>query len=125
MDPDKKPYFVIGAWSGGDVDIWHVEEAPIDPTARSLLHDEHSNAADDAFGSVNIVYATSKKAAADQARQEARAVNEQIARDLAHLRAPRLTENPHSAIPAARTRPPARATSRRTAPSSRKDQPWP
>ncbi|MFD6343650.1 hypothetical protein ACFWF9_02845 [Streptomyces roseolus] len=125
MDPDRKPYFVIGTWRGGNVDIWHVTEAPADPAARSRLHDEYAEAADDAFGSVNIVHATSKDAAADQARQEARETSERIGRDLAHLRPPGLPDSPQPGIPAARTRPPARPSSRTPSPPTRKGNPCP
>ncbi|MFJ6901963.1 hypothetical protein [Streptomyces hokutonensis] len=78
----ERVYFVIGQWrGGGDVDIWHVEEAPADPGERSDRCDEHREAADDAFGSVEIVYATSPEAAAERARREARATSERIHRE--------------------------------------------
>ncbi|MFJ7097203.1 hypothetical protein ACIQWL_44420 [Streptomyces mirabilis] len=59
-----RPYFVVGQWKGGsDVDIWHVEEAPADPGERADLCDEYREDADNAFGSVEIVYAASPEAA--------------------------------------------------------------
>ncbi|MCX4617979.1 hypothetical protein ABT255_17215 [Streptomyces mirabilis] len=34
-----RPYFVAGQWKGGgDVDIWHVEEAPADP--KDVRHEQ-------------------------------------------------------------------------------------
>ncbi|PBC92361.1 hypothetical protein BX281_0008 [Streptomyces sp. Ag82_O1-15] len=49
---------MVGQWTGGgDVDIWHVEEAPADPGERADLCDEYREDADNAFGSVEIVYA--------------------------------------------------------------------
>ncbi|NUK21645.1 hypothetical protein [Streptomyces lunaelactis] len=83
--PEKRdhPYFVIGQWKGGgDVDIWHVEEAPADPGERADLYDEYREDADNAFGSVEIVYATSPEAAAERARREARETSERIHRAL-------------------------------------------
>ncbi|MCX4624908.1 hypothetical protein [Streptomyces albogriseolus] len=79
----ERPYFVVGQWQGGgEVDIWHVEEAPADPDARADAHEQHASDAETAFGSVNVVYATSPQAAADRARREARRTSERIHRDL-------------------------------------------
>ncbi|MFE2473931.1 hypothetical protein [Streptomyces mirabilis] len=77
-----RPYFVVGQWKGGGVDIWHVEEAPADPGERADLCDEYREDADNAFGSVEIVYAASPEAAAAQARREARETSERIHREL-------------------------------------------
>lgn len=78
-----RPYFVVGQWKGGgDVDIWHVEEAPANPGERTDLCDEYREDADNAFGSVEIVYAGSPEAAAEQARREARETSERIHREL-------------------------------------------
>ncbi|WP_019074684.1 hypothetical protein [Streptomyces hokutonensis] len=81
--PDQdRPFFVIGQWrGGGNIDIWHVEEAPADPGERSDRCDEYREAADEAFGSVEIVYATSPQHAAEQARQEAHETSERIHRE--------------------------------------------
>jgi hypothetical protein len=74
-------------WTGGgDVDIWHVEEAPTDPADRSGVYDQHREDAGDAFGSVAIVHATSPEAAAERARQEARETSERIHREVARKR---------------------------------------
>ncbi|WP_369228755.1 hypothetical protein AB5J56_00020 [Streptomyces sp. R21] len=83
--PEKRdrPYFVVGQWQGGDdVDIWHVEEAPADPEERADLCEEYREDADNAFGSIEIVYAASPEAAADKARQEARETSERIHREV-------------------------------------------
>ena len=78
----ERAYFVIGQWrGGGDVDIWHVEEVPADPGERTDRGDKHREDADDAFASVEIVYATSPEAAAERARREARATSERIHRE--------------------------------------------
>ncbi|WP_455357180.1 hypothetical protein [Streptomyces sp. SYSU K217416] len=80
-----RAYFVVGQWQGGgDVDIWHVEEAPADPGERSDLCDEYREDARDAFGSVEIVYAASPEAAAEQARREAHETSERIHREHTH-----------------------------------------
>lgn len=77
----ERPYFVVGQWKGdGEVDVWHVEEAPADPDARADAHEQHASDAETAFGSVNVVYATNPQAAADQARHEARQTSERIHR---------------------------------------------
>ncbi|MFJ9544140.1 hypothetical protein ACIRPX_44025 [Streptomyces sp. NPDC101225] len=82
-ESQDRPYFVVGQWKGGgDVDIWHVEEAPIDPGELSDLCEQHTVDAEDAFGSVEIVYAASPEAAAEQARREARETSERIHREL-------------------------------------------
>ncbi|MGW4102012.1 hypothetical protein [Streptomyces sp. NPDC004976] len=81
----ERPYFVVGQWKGdGEVDVWHVEEAPADPDARADAHEQHASDAETAFASVNVVYATSPQAAADQTRHEARQTSERIHHDLTH-----------------------------------------
>ncbi|MFI8169725.1 hypothetical protein ACIGAN_25660 [Streptomyces sp. NPDC085931] len=81
----ERAYFVVGQWKGGgEVEIWHIEEAPADPAARAEAHDQHACDAEDSFGSVDVVYATSPEAAAEQARREARQTSERIHRDLTH-----------------------------------------
>ncbi|MGA5810964.1 hypothetical protein ACPC39_33210 [Streptomyces cellulosae] len=58
----ERPYFVVGQWTGGgEVDIWHVEEAPADPDARAGAHEQHASDAETDFGSVNVVYSTSPR----------------------------------------------------------------
>ncbi|MEU9919485.1 hypothetical protein [Streptomyces sp. NPDC051001] len=80
----ERAYFVIGQWKGGgEVDIWHVAEAPTDPGERADVHERHQVDADEAFGSVNVVYATSPQDAADRARLEARETSERIHRESA------------------------------------------
>ncbi|MET7686339.1 hypothetical protein [Streptomyces sp. NPDC005423] len=82
-ESQDRPYFVVGQWKGGgDVDIWHVEEAPTDPGELSDQCEQHTVAAEDAFGSVEIVYAASPEAAAEQARREASETSERIHREL-------------------------------------------
>ncbi|MEU8868042.1 hypothetical protein [Streptomyces umbrinus] len=73
-DPEnrKRPFFVIGQWlGGGKIDIWRVEEAPSDPDERATAHEQYWQDAEDAFGSVEVVYATNPETAAEQARREA------------------------------------------------------
>ncbi|MDV9174230.1 hypothetical protein R6V09_29490 [Streptomyces sp. W16] len=73
---------MVGQWQGGgDVDIWHVEEAPADPGERSDRCEEYREEADTTSGSVEIVYAANPQAAAEQARQQARATSERIHRE--------------------------------------------
>jgi hypothetical protein len=81
--PDRdRPFFVIGQWQGGgNIAIWHVEEAPADPGERSDRCEEYREEADTAFGSVEIVYAASPQDATEQARREARETSERIHRD--------------------------------------------
>ncbi|MET7725443.1 hypothetical protein [Streptomyces mirabilis] len=62
--------------------IWHVEEALTDPSELSDLCEQHTVDAEDAFGSVEIVYAASPEAAAKQARREASETSERIHREL-------------------------------------------
>ncbi|OIJ99028.1 hypothetical protein BIV25_11020 [Streptomyces sp. MUSC 14] len=78
----ERAYFVVGQWTGGgDVDIWHVEEAPADPGERADVHEQHQEDAEETFGSVNVVYAASPQAAADQARRLARETSERLHRE--------------------------------------------
>jgi hypothetical protein len=78
----ERAHFVVGQWTGGgDVDIWHVEEAPTDPGDQADVHQQYSQDAEETFGSVNVVYATSPQAAADQAHREARETSERIHRE--------------------------------------------
>ncbi|MGW0770724.1 hypothetical protein [Streptomyces sp. NPDC002676] len=82
-ESEERAYFVIGQWTGGgDVDIWHVEAAPADPGERADVHEQHQEDAEETFGSVNVVYAASPQAAADQARREARETSERNHREL-------------------------------------------
>lgn len=75
---------MVGQWKGGgEVDVWHVEEAAAGPDARADAHEQHASDAETAFGSVDVVYATSPQAAAEQARREAQQTSERIHRDLA------------------------------------------
>ncbi|MGW7410171.1 hypothetical protein ACWGI9_41965 [Streptomyces sp. NPDC054833] len=78
----ERAYFVVGQWTGGgDVDIWHVEKAPADPGERADVHEQHKEDAEETFGSVDVVYAASPQAAADQARRKARETSERIHRE--------------------------------------------
>ncbi|MET7608161.1 hypothetical protein ABZS96_38215 [Streptomyces avermitilis] len=80
-----RAYFVVGQWKGGgDVDVWHMEEAPADPGERADVHEQYCQDAEEAFGSVNVVYATSLEAAAEQGRREAHETSERIHRDATH-----------------------------------------
>jgi len=79
-EAQERAFFVIGQWSGGDVDIWRVEEAPADPGERADVHDQHQLDAEEAFGSVEVVYASSPQEAATGARREARETSERISR---------------------------------------------
>ncbi|MER5602362.1 hypothetical protein ABT085_35520, partial [Streptomyces sp. NPDC002265] len=80
----QRAYFVVGQWTGGgDVDIWHVEQAPANPGEWADVYAQYSEDAEEAFGSVNVVYAASPQAAADQARRQARETHARIRRDLA------------------------------------------
>ncbi|MET8808629.1 hypothetical protein [Streptomyces sp. NPDC004546] len=59
-----------------------MEEAPGDPGERADVHEQHQEDAEDPFDNVNVVYAASPQAAADQARREARETSKRIHREL-------------------------------------------
>ncbi|GHF15045.1 hypothetical protein GCM10014715_82950 [Streptomyces spiralis] len=81
-ESEERAYFVIGRWrGGGDFDSWHVEEAPRRSGEWADVHEQRQEDAEGIFGSVNVVYAASPQAAADQARREAREISDRIHRE--------------------------------------------
>ncbi|MFI2415195.1 hypothetical protein [Streptomyces sp. NPDC018947] len=84
MDPSpQRPFFVIGQWSGAGIEVWAVQEAPRDDGERSERWEEYCLDAEEAFGSVEVVYAASAGEAAVNARIEAVQTAARIRRDLA------------------------------------------
>jgi hypothetical protein len=67
----ERPFFVGGQWSGSNVHVWAVLEAPIDALERSDALEEILLETDDAFGSANVVFAASAAEAEATARREA------------------------------------------------------
>jgi hypothetical protein len=80
--PQERPFFVIGQWSGPDVEVWAVLEAPADAAERSDALDECALEAEDAFGSVEVVFAVSAAEAEAAARREAVETAERIGREV-------------------------------------------
>ncbi|MFE7077120.1 hypothetical protein ACFU96_44250 [Streptomyces sp. NPDC057620] len=81
--PQEREYFVIGRWSGPEIDVWKIEEAPRDPAERDDLLEEYRLDAEDAGGSIEIVYADTGAQAEETARREAEETAERISRSLA------------------------------------------
>ncbi|MFE1840744.1 hypothetical protein [Streptomyces sviceus] len=67
----ERPFFVVGQWSGSNVHVWAVLEAPVDAAERSDALEEILLDTDDAFGSANVVFAASAAEAEATARREA------------------------------------------------------
>ncbi|MFE2302735.1 hypothetical protein ACFXAW_31625 [Streptomyces sp. NPDC059445] len=67
--PDGRPFFVIGQWSGPDLTIWQIQQAPDDPDELNDAYEEIRWDAWDADGSVEIVYAASATEAEATARR--------------------------------------------------------
>ena len=67
----ERPFFVVGQWSGSNVHVWAVLEAPIDALERSDALEEILLDTDDAFGSANVVFAARAAEAEATARREA------------------------------------------------------
>ncbi|MEU9191315.1 hypothetical protein AB0D14_43930 [Streptomyces sp. NPDC048484] len=65
------PFFVVGQWSGPDVEVWAVLEAPDDAAERSDALEECTLDAEDAFGTVEVVFAATAAEAEVTARREA------------------------------------------------------
>ncbi|MET9122161.1 hypothetical protein [Streptomyces sp. NPDC004528] len=92
--PDERPFFVIGQWSGPDIEVWQILEAPDDPDERDDAHAEYSLDAEEVFGSVEVVYATSAGQAEAIARQDAVETAERTGRDLKRQREQRANAAP-------------------------------
>ncbi|MDX2916244.1 hypothetical protein [Streptomyces griseiscabiei] len=67
----ERPFFVVGQWSGPDIEVWAVLEAPGDADERSDAMEGHAMDAEDAFGTVELVFAVSAAEAEATARREA------------------------------------------------------
>jgi hypothetical protein len=80
--PDERPFFVIGQRSGPDLTVWEVQEAPNDPDELAAAHEELGADAEEAFGSVEVVYAASAEKAETVARRETAETAERISQDL-------------------------------------------
>ncbi|MFJ4895625.1 hypothetical protein ACIP5U_37370 [Streptomyces sp. NPDC088788] len=76
--PDERPFFVIGQWSGPDLTVWQIQQAPDYP-------DELDDAYD-AGGGIEIIYAASAEDAEATARREAAETHERIRQDLKRQR---------------------------------------
>lgn len=81
-DAQERPFFVIGQWSGPDVQVWAVLEAPHDAAERSDALEECALDAEDAFGTVEVVFAVSAAEAETTARREAAETAERIVREM-------------------------------------------
>ncbi|MGW0297461.1 hypothetical protein ACWDYK_12200 [Streptomyces anthocyanicus] len=86
VSPQERPFFVIGQWWGADIEVWAVQEAPRDKDERSEMWEEYSLEAEDAFGSVEVVYAATPGQAEVNARIEAVQTAARIRRDLSTRR---------------------------------------
>ena len=69
--PRERPFFVVGQWSGPNVQVWAVLEAPDDDIERADALEECTLDVDDVFGSVEVVFAFSAAEAEVTARREA------------------------------------------------------
>ena len=67
----ERPFFVVGQWSGPDVEVWAVLEAPGDADERSDALEECALDAKDAFGSGELVFAVSAAEAEATVRRKA------------------------------------------------------
>ncbi|WP_435218751.1 hypothetical protein [Streptomyces sp. bgisy034] len=70
LEPERL-FFVIGQWSGADVTVWTVLEAPPGADERADAWEECALEAEDAFGSVEVVFAASAAEAERAVRREA------------------------------------------------------
>lgn len=69
--PTEREYAVVGRTDGATYTIWHVQPTPDDdPAARNGLLDELASDAEEDWGRVTTVYATSPDDAADRIRRE-------------------------------------------------------
>lgn len=78
--PQERPFFVVGQWSGPDIQVWAVLAAPVEAAERSDALKKCALDAEDAFGSVGVVFAVSAAEAEAAARPEAAETAEQIGR---------------------------------------------
>ncbi|MFD8049468.1 hypothetical protein ACFV5E_39205 [Streptomyces chartreusis] len=67
----QRPFFIIGQWSGADVKVWAVLEAPPGADERADAWEECALEAEDAFGSMEVVFAASAAEAERAVRREA------------------------------------------------------
>ncbi|MFE2537052.1 hypothetical protein [Streptomyces sp. NPDC059371] len=84
--PDGRPFFVIGQWSGPDLTVWQIQQAPDDPDELNEAYEEIRWDAHDADGSVEIVYTASATEAEATARREAAETAERIRQALTRQR---------------------------------------
>ncbi|MGW6792396.1 hypothetical protein [Streptomyces chartreusis] len=68
--PVLREYAVVGRTEGATYAIWHVAATPVDPFARDEFLQQLGLDADDDWGGVHAVYATSADDAADRVRAE-------------------------------------------------------
>ena len=68
--PVLREYAVVGRNEGATYAIWHVAATPVDPFARDEFLQQLGLDADDDWGGVSTVYATSADDAADRVRAE-------------------------------------------------------
>lgn len=93
--PDERPFFVIGQWSGPDVTVWQVRQAPDDPDDLDDAYEQHRCDAYDADGGIEIIYAASAEEAEATARREAVETAEGIGQDLKRKREQRAAASRH------------------------------
>ncbi|MGW1362954.1 hypothetical protein ACWCQP_36800 [Streptomyces chartreusis] len=68
--PVLREYAVVGRTEGATYAIWHVAATPVDPFARDEFLEQLGLDAEDDWGGVSTVYATSAEDAADRVRAE-------------------------------------------------------
>ncbi|MFF3787135.1 hypothetical protein [Streptomyces sp. NPDC001933] len=68
--PTENEYAVIGRAEGSGYQVWSVERTPADPDTRQQFLEELSNDAEDQWGGVSTVYATSPQEAEERIRHE-------------------------------------------------------
>ncbi|WP_331752000.1 hypothetical protein [Streptomyces chartreusis] len=68
--PVLREYAVVGRTEGATYAVWHVAVTPVDPFARDEFLQQLGLVAEDDWGGVHAVYATSSDDAADRVRAE-------------------------------------------------------
>ncbi|MEW1568467.1 hypothetical protein AB0454_36500 [Streptomyces sp. NPDC093509] len=93
--PDERPFFVIGQWSGPDLTVWQIQQAPDDPDELDDEYEQHRCDAYDADGGVEIVCAASAGEAEATARREAIETGKRTGQDLKRRRERRAAASRH------------------------------
>ncbi|GGV52338.1 hypothetical protein GCM10010245_82340 [Streptomyces spectabilis] len=78
----ERPFFVAGQWSGPEVEVWEVREAPQNADEYTAVLEEWTADAADVFGSVEVIFASCATEAVREARRQAAETADRIGRDL-------------------------------------------